>query len=168
MTTLFAQPYDITANGFFFETIEDYAEQAAALQNSSGDPVEELEIQFIDGSEIDAELADAWGLNQANVSAFIDAAEHWCDDEKLRYILAVGECGYTHAQFTSDCDGIDIDIYHMDSLRDLAMHFVDEGLLGDIPGRTQCYLDFDAIARDLGMDYTKTTIAGENLIYRCN
>ena len=59
MTTLFAQPYDITIGGFFFETIEDYVAKAAALRNSFGDPVEEFEIQFTDGLEINAQLADA-------------------------------------------------------------------------------------------------------------
>jgi len=29
------------------------------------------------------------------------------------------------------------------------------------------YLDYDAIARDLGMDYSETEIAGTQLIYRC-
>ncbi len=37
---------------------------------------------------------------------------------------------------------------------------------GDIPERIQCYLDFDAIARDLGMDYSETRIAGTDYIYR--
>jgi antirestriction protein len=29
------------------------------------------------------------------------------------------------------------------------------------------YIDYDAMARDLGMDYSETTIAGKRLIYRC-
>ena len=60
-----------------------------------------------------------------------------------------------------------VDIYHMDSMRDLAEAFVDEGLYGDIPETIERYLDYDAIARDLGMDFTETTIAGERLIYAC-
>jgi antirestriction protein len=51
-------------------------------------------------------------------------------------------------------------------LRELAEQFVDEGLFGDIPERLQSYLDYDAIARDLGFDYTETEIAGQRLIYR--
>ena len=46
------------------------------------------------------------------------------------------------------------------------MQFVDEGLFGDIPERIQCYLDFDAIARDLGIDYSETVIDGESYVYR--
>ena len=55
----------------------------------------------------------------------------------------------------------------MDSLRELAEHFVDDGLFGEIPERLQFYLDFDAIARDLGLDYAETEIAGIRLVYRC-
>jgi antirestriction protein len=32
----------------------------------------------------------------------------------------------------------------------------------------QYYLDYDAIARDLGADYSEIRIAGKNLIYRCS
>ena len=68
MTTLHARAYDISATGFYFETAQHYNEKAAALKNDYGDPVEEFEIQFIDGENIDCELAKAWGLNQINLS----------------------------------------------------------------------------------------------------
>lgn len=55
----------------------------------------------------------------------------------------------------------------MDSLRELAEHFVVEGLFGEIPDHLAASLDFDAIARDLGVDYAETEIAGTRLIYRC-
>lgn len=167
MTQLFAQPYDISAVGFYFNTIEEYDKRAAKAVNDYGDPVEEFEIQFIDGDRIDCALARAWSVNQANVAAFFDAVIDWDDDQKTRYIIAVGECDYSHAGAADDPDDIEIDIYELDSLRELAEQFVDEGLFGDIPERLQFYLDYDAIARDLGMDYSQTTIAGTNLIYRC-
>lgn len=52
-------------------------------------------------------------------------------------------------------------------MKELTEQFVDEGLFGDIPERLQYYLDYDAIARDLSMDYAETEIAGQRLIYRC-
>ena len=60
MTTLFAQPYDISACGFYFETADEFTAKAIAATNDYGDPVEEFEIQFIDGADIDCELARAW------------------------------------------------------------------------------------------------------------
>lgn len=40
-------------------------------------------------------------------------------------------------------------------------------LFGTIPENIRYYLDLDAIARDLAMDYSETTIAGKNYIFRC-
>ncbi len=42
MTTLFAQPYDIAALGFYFETKEDYDQQAAENVNPMGAPVRSM------------------------------------------------------------------------------------------------------------------------------
>ncbi|MGH1417100.1 MAG: antirestriction protein ArdA [Pelagimonas sp.] len=163
--TLHAQPYDITARGFYFESYEDYAEKAAKLRNDYGDPVEEFEIQFIDGEEIDCELAKAIVINQANLSDYLTCVEDWEDWEKTLVIIAVGECGCSFdAQECPDHHGIDI--YHVDSLRELAEQFVEEGLFGDVPERLQFYIDYDAIARDLACDYSEATISGQRLIYR--
>ncbi|WP_316859226.1 antirestriction protein ArdA [uncultured Cohaesibacter sp.] len=112
-------------------------------------------------------MAKAWGLSQCNIAAFIDAAEDWEEDQKTRYVIAVGECGYGHDQLADNPDSIDMDIYHLDSMKELAEQFVDEGLFGEIPERLQFYIDYDAIARDLAVDYSETEIAGQRLIYRC-
>lgn len=96
MTTLFAQPYDISASGFYFDNAEDYLTKAKALRNYHGQPVEEFEIQFIDGEAIDAELADAWGLSQCSLKSFFIATEDWSDYQKRCFIIAVGECGYDY------------------------------------------------------------------------
>lgn len=166
MTQLFAQPYDISANGFYFDAVERYDEQAKSLRNSYGEPVEEFEIQFIDGDDIDAALFRALGVYQGDISSFLEACENWDYDDKVKAIIAVGEIGYSFAFGTDNPDDFDIDIYEIDSLRDLAEQFVDEGLFGDIPENIQCYLDYDAIARDLGMDYSESTIAGQRYVWR--
>ena len=51
-------------------------------------------------------------------------------------------------------------------MTELAEQFVDEGLFGEIPGHLAPYIDMDAIARDLAVDYSEAEIAGERLIYR--
>jgi antirestriction protein len=166
MVTLHAQAYDLSATGFYFESFEDYRAKATALRNDHGDPVEEFEIKFIDGEQIDCDLAKAIGLTQANLAQYLATVEDWDDTQKTAVIIAVGECGYA---FEPDCDpdGFDVDTYHVETMRDLAEQFVDEGLFGDIPERLQFYIDFDAIARDLSVDYAETTVAGHALIYRC-
>ena len=167
MTLLFAQPYDISANGFFFETEEEYNEKAAALRNSSGWPVEEFEIQFIDGESIDAELFEALSIQQGNFGAFLNEVDTWSDEEKAILIIAVGKAGYEFTLGTDIPDEFDIDLYEIDNLRNLAMQFVEEGLFGSIPESIQHYLDYDAIARDLSMDYSEITINRTRYVYRC-
>lgn len=89
--TLYAQPYDITATGFYFETAEQYAALAAKVVNDYGERVEEFDIQFIDGERIDAALAEALGLNQANLGRFFEVTEAWEEHEKIRCIIAMRE-----------------------------------------------------------------------------
>lgn len=163
--TLYAQPYDISAHGFFFDSPEDYRRKAAAARTVHGDPVEEFEIQFIDGATIDAELAKAVGLNQANLARFFEGVEAWDDHDKRVVILATGACGYDITEQTAPGD-FEIDIYELDSLRELAAQFVEDGLFGDIAEPLRFYIDLDAIARDLAADYAEAEIAGTRLIYR--
>lgn len=163
MTSLFAQPYNLDATGFYFDSIEQYETNASSNRDRYGCKVEEYEIQFIDGERIDAQLARAYGLYQSNIAAFLDAAETWDDDTKIRYIIAVGEGGYLH---TDDPDTLDIDLYEIDTLRELAEQFVEGGLFGEIPDNLRGYLDYDAIAYDLGMDYSEIEIDDRKFIYR--
>ncbi len=166
MPQLHAQPYDISANGFYFESLEEYSTKAISNRNDYGDPVEEYEIQFIDGDHIDCDLTKAWAINQANIGPYFDACESWEDHDKRVFIIAVGEVGYSFDPATVSPSGFDVDIYHVDSMKELAQQFVDEGIFGDIPDHLANYIDMDAIAYDLAMDYTETEIAGERLIYR--
>jgi len=168
MTLLFyAQPYDISAEGFYFRSFKEYSKQADTAKNQYGDKVEEFEIQFIDGGQLDCELAKAWGLSQVNFERFIAVTDEWDEEEKIRFILVVSECGYLFDLHTDSLSDFDLDIYRVDCMRHLAVEFVEEGLFGDIPERLQFYIDYDAIARDLSVDYAEAIIAGERLIYRC-
>jgi len=167
MTQFHAQPYDLAATGFYFEDAETYSSKIRTIKNDYGEAVEEFEIQFIDGEQIDCDLAKAWGINQANILKFMAIVDEWDEDQKTRFILAVGEGGYSFDPDTVDPDDYEVDIYHLDNMKALAEQFVDEGLFGDIPERLTYYIDLDAIARDLSMDYSEAEIAGQRLIYRC-
>jgi hypothetical protein len=166
MTTLYALPYNIDATGFYFDSAEDYAAKAKGNYDRYGQFVEEYEVQFIDGEAIDCELAKAIGLSQCNFSKFFDLIDEWDEGQKVRFIIAVGEGGYSFDLDAGDIDALDIDIYEEDTMRDLTEQFVDDGLFGDIPERLQYYIDYDAIARDLAVEYATTNIAGTRLIYR--
>ena len=67
------------------------SKRKATNRNKFGDPVEEYELQFIDGDDIDCELAKAIGLNQANIADYLICVEDWEYWEKINTIIAVGE-----------------------------------------------------------------------------
>ena len=167
MTIFYARPYDITATGFYFETEEEFSDRARALRNESGQPVEEFEIQFIEGDEIDAALAGAWELTQGNVGRFLEVVEEWTDDQKRRFVIAVGECGYAFDQMQHDPDDLDLEIYPAESLREFAEQCVEDGWFGPVAEALAPYIDYDGIAGELAVDYCETEIAGEWLVYRC-
>ena len=166
MPQLHAQPYDLNATGFYFESLKEYASKAGENCNAYGDPVEEYEIQFIDGDDLDCALAKAWEINQANVGGYFETCGEWEDHQKKIFIIAVGELGYGFDPEDVHPEEFDVDLYHVDSMNELAEQMVDEGLFGDIPDHLANYIDMDAIARDLGLDYAEIEIAGERLIYR--
>lgn len=166
MITLFAQPYDISASGFYFTSEEEFNDKASNTRNDYSQPVEEFEIQFIDGEGIDSQLFSALGVHQGNIGGYLCAVEDWSEDDKIKVIIAVGEVGYKFDVKADTPDQFDLDLYDCDNLRDLAMQFVEDGLLGDIPASLQNYLDYDAIARDLALDYAQVTIDGTRYVYR--
>ena len=166
MTQLFAQPYDIDANGFYFKNLEEYQAKSNSNFNRYGGRVEEYEIQFIDGEDIDYALAKAWGINQSSIGRFFEACAEWKDYQKQIFIIAVGEIGYGFDPDNVCTEEYDVEIYHMGSMKELAEQLVEEGLFGEISDHLERYIDMDAIVRDLSYDYTETEIAGETLIYR--
>lgn len=168
MTTLYAQPYDILATGFYFESAEEYNSKSIALMNEYGEPVEEFEIQFIDGESIDYKLFEVLNTCQCSLRYYFKAVEEWEEYQKIDVIIAIGECGYRFDIATNSPDDLNVDLYQFDSMKDLAEHFVEEGLYGTIPENIRFYLDYDAIARDLAMDYSQINIDGTNYIYRCD
>lgn len=167
MTLFYAQPCDRSVEGFFFETIEQFERHMAELTDSFGNRIEEVEIGFVEGGHADFEMFEVWRPDAASLNAYLDAIQNWPIETKQIYIIAVGSGHYAHDEVADDPAAVDVTIYHVFSLRELAEQFVEEGLFGDIPERLQNYIDYDAIARDLHHDgYREFISAGERLIYR--
>ena len=159
MTKLYAQPY-LDEIGFHFDSVKSYQEQVKDLTDSC------FKIQFIDGDDIDRALFNAIGVYAGNIDQFFTAVENWDNDEKIRIIIACWECGYKFDRDTKP-DNFDIDVYEVETLKELAEHFVQEGLFfGEVPDNILFYLDMDQIAYDLGMEYRAIRVAGRNLVYR--
>lgn len=168
MTVFYAQPYTLDATGFYFKSTGEYKTKAARCFNDFGQQVEEFEIQFIDGESIDAKLFDLIGIHQGNIHDFMEKISEWSEEEKLNLIIAIGDCGYAFDVKKDDPSDFELEVYELDSLQELAEQFVEEGLYGDIPESLQFYIDYEAIARDLSVEYAEIRINGQKFIYRCS
>lgn len=161
-TTLYAQPYSIDAVGFYFHSFEEYETKSENLQDRFGNPVEEFEIQFIDGD--DAELFEACGINQSNLSTWFDDIEDKDEHEKIALYFLTGELGYTLDQAMDKVE--DVIIYEGDA-KEAAEELFDECYAHTIPENLRFYFDMDKFARDLeiGGDFNEFQFKGTT--YTC-
>ena len=162
MTTLYAQPYGISATGFYFQTYEEYLEKSGALLNAYGQKVEEFEIQFIDGDL--AELFNACRIDQSTLEIWFNTIESLSHNEQLSLF-------YMRDNKLRDLEGAlgmldDVSISAC-SLKDAASELFDECYLSEVPESVKPYIDYEAFARDceLGGDMREFTYAG--LSYTC-
>lgn len=163
MTNIYhATPYDISATGFYFSTYDEYAEKAASHRNEYGDPVEEYEIQFIDGDN--SRLFKAVGVNQANLKTWFDRYEIMDEDDAVKAIYLADHLGYRLDDMIDRLE--DVYLYEGTALDYAESYLEDTGLLDQIPESLRFYFDTEAFARDmiLGGDISELDIDGTSYI----
>jgi antirestriction protein len=140
MPELHAQPYDTSATGFYFTSYEDYAEKYATRE-----PVEEYEIQFIDGDNAESDLANIVGLTQCTIERYFELLDENYDDDQL---IALGHlkehCGY---DLETCIDKLDEVMLHHGTAPDYAHECAID--VYSLEGFAARYFDADAYARDL-------------------
>ena len=99
-----------------------------------------------------------------NLEKLNDIAEKMesLNSSDIKKFKALMEEGYDFEYSFNNYD--DVEIYEEMNINELAEQFVEDGLFGEIPKPLINYIDYDAIARDLSMDYTEI----ENDIVRFN
>ncbi|GGX91271.1 hypothetical protein GCM10007160_18460 [Litchfieldella qijiaojingensis] len=142
MSTLFAQPYDLHAAGFYFDSEEEYMDKSEKCRNEFGQPVEEFEIQFIDGDN--PKIFKAAGISQATIGDWFDDLDHLSDDEAIAIIYLLDNVGMDLSDALSKADEVQV---WWGSIRDYAEELVDYCF--DLPEIAQRYFDYDSFARDL-------------------
>jgi antirestriction protein len=163
MTNIYhATPYDISSAGFYFRTFEDYLEKSASHRNEYGDPVEEYEIQFIDGEN--CALFSAIGVNLAKLKLWFDEFEHLDDYDAVKAIYLAEHLSCTADEVLGHLD--DVYLFECTPLEYAESYVGDTGLLNEIPEHLRYYFDIEAFARDmvLGGDITQVEIMGRSWI----
>lgn len=159
--TYHATPYDISAMGFYFNTHEEYAGKSAAHRNAYGDPVEEFEIQFIDGDNYG--LFEALGINQANLSLWFDRFENLDGHDEIKVIYLADNLHCAAEDILDKLD--DVDLFE-GSAEDYAENYIEEcGLLDQMPEALRCYFNTEAFARDMILSGDITEVNINNATY---
>ena len=152
---LCATPYDIEAGFFYFADAAEFADKQAKHTNSFGQPVEEYELQFIDGDQADAQLFGACGINQANLRLW-DDIESLDDYLKPSLFYACDVMGWTIGEalevLAGDYRFEQFTVFEGNAKEYAADLLEATGELDQIPEHLRYYFDMDAYARDLAID----------------
>lgn len=110
------------------------------------DEAEELNLSV-------GEYENVWELNDlAERIAVLNSYEM---AELIAYTEAYGD---RREDIEDALDSLDnMTFYEGYTMEDLAEELVADGVFGDIPESIACYIDYEAIARDLSFDYTETS-----------
>lgn len=150
MTTLslYANPYNIDAMGFYFSSLEEYETKAENLVDSYGNPVEEFEIDFITGSESEQFLFDAINVNQSNLEEFFNCVDEYSfDDDQLIAGKYLRDNGHTIDSIIENIDNVQV---FEGSASDYAYEFISDcHNLDEMMGTLASYFDYDKFANDL-------------------
>lgn len=139
-----AQPYNLDATGFYFSDYDEFESKQAACRDSFGNPVDEFEIQFINGSSEAAALFSALNINQANIAEFIELIDERTESEWIG-IAYLADLGYSFGDAINKCEEVS---FRECRLEDAATELFDECHLHEIPERLQAYIDYSAFAYD--------------------
>ena len=163
MTNIYhATPYDISAAGFYFSTYEEYLDKFASHRNEHGDPVEEYEIQFIDGENY--RLFEAVRVNQANLKDWFNRFEDLDDHDAIKVIYLAEDVGYSLDGMLDRLD--DVMLFEGTAIEYAESYLDDTGLLDQIPENLRYYFDTEAFARDLllGGDIAEIETGGKTYV----
>lgn len=158
----YANPYNPSATGFYFESTEELEEKFAELKDEFGSPVEEFEIDAIDGTREEMELFERVEVNQSNIAEFIEFIDT-SDEETWPAVYFLLE-RYTLEGSISRAEECNV---VQSSLLDAASNLFDECYGYSIPEELRIYIDYEKFAADIkyGGDMVEFEFGGKT--YTC-
>lgn len=111
----------------------------------------EDEEYFITDFESEFNINEYENLEELNnfVNTYCQLDEY--EKIAVRFLINEQYCSFNEALKDKD----NLTIYQADSYQELAYEFVEEGFFGSIPENLEYYVDYEAIAKDLAIDYTE-------------
>ncbi|MES9980938.1 MAG: antirestriction protein ArdA [Candidatus Thiodiazotropha sp. 6PLUC5] len=127
--------------GFYFDSLEAFEEGMEKLEARG---CEEVEIQFIDGECGLSKLVSAAGIDQSTVALWFEELDD-LDTLEIDQICFLLDCGHDLEDALTRYEYVNI--FH-GSAADYAQELIEETT--DIPENLRYYIDYEAIARDMG------------------
>lgn len=150
--TMHATPYDITARGWYFNDADDFDKKF-----NKHLPVEEYEIEWIDGSEDDRELFEALDVNQATLEKFFELVDELNEHDKAALYYLLRHRGMGRGEDLDDMlQMVDDEVRVMEgNSKDYVIDMIDDaGGVGNLFSKDvqERYFDYEAFGRDLAYD----------------
>jgi hypothetical protein len=148
MNLLFANPYNTSVNGYFFTSYDEYLNNLVNLTDSLNQPVEEVEIEWIDGDH--AQLFEACKISHATLSLWYDEIAYLDISEQVEIYY---RCRILGQDVQKALNNLDTDgTIFGSSLTEYARDYVTQcGILDKLPEEMRCYFDYELLARDIEM-----------------
>lgn len=150
MATLYANPYDLEAKGFYFNDLVDYQSKMKANVNSFGMPVEEYSFDFIDGSDAEYELYELMSSGDfIDLKSYFNAIDTIDDDQLPALVYLMDTMGL---EFDNAMDNIeDVYVYEGDAKDYVNQSFIPD-VMFDLSTLHPSLIDFKALGRDYSIN----------------
>jgi hypothetical protein len=159
MTEFHAQPYSLDHTGFYFDSIESFE---AGMKRLNAQGCEEVEIQFIDGEDHQAQLARLAEISQASIYRWFDTLDD-LDESAALQISFLLELGYTLDGALERYDEV---CFFEGTAADYAYDLINETT--EVPEHLRFYIDYEAIARDMKINGEIAEIERELIVTNAN
>lgn len=162
MCVLYANPYNTSANGFYFKSYEEYKAKSSVHVDPFGLAVEEYEIDYVEGEE--AQLFKSCSIDQCTLGL-------WFNDIEVMNKQAQAELFYRCEYLGQDTDEAIYELNDSGSISNCSIinyvyDYVDAcGILESMPENMQRYFDYEAYARDLELNGEVTEFRYDNETY---
>lgn len=160
---LFAHPYDQAACGFYFTSLENYELETANHVNKHGEPVEEYEIQFINGTDEACTFARLANPNQGDLASWFDGLEQFEGLNDMQQVVLAYLMEDLHRSISDALDIVDDVIIIEGTATDWATDYVNECC--ELPQFALDYFDYEAFGRDADLNGDISTFRHEGSDY---
>jgi len=160
MCVLYANPYNTSVNGFYFNSYEEYKAKSSTHVDPFGLPVEEYEIDYVDGDL--HELFEVCNIDQLTLPLWFNEIATIDTSDQVELFYRCDNLGQDpqEALYELNSDG---SIYTGSSLNYVYDYVEDSGMLNALPQNIQRYFDFESFAGDMvyAGDITEFSYDGE-------